>query len=138
MFSKEVKENLSKYKYIYKIYRVDNDFHIEHYPIVYMNDTYVYVKENSKKLKEIVVNYRYNKIFTDIEEAIKQVQKYNNCENIYYIDKYEVDINIEELKLQWSKEKKQKDIKDKENNLARAKREYERALKELEDIKNKN
>lgn len=138
MFSKEVKNNLSKYKYIYKIYYKDNAYHIEHFPIVYMNDTYIYVKENSKKLKEIVVNYRYNKIFTNIEEAIKQAQKYNNWESIYYIDKYEVDINIEELKLQWSKEKKQKDIKDKENNLARAKREYERALKELEGIKNEN
>ena len=138
MFSKEVKENLSRYKYIYKIYYRDNTYHIEHFPIVYMNDTYIYVKENSKKLKEIVINYRYNKIFTDIEEAIKQVQKYNSWENIYYIDKYEVDINIEELKLQWSKEKKQKDIKDKEDRLERAKEEYERALKELEEVKNDN
>ena len=45
------KSELSKHKYIYKIYQScsDNSFHIERYPIVYANSSYVYFKVANKQ-----------------------------------------------------------------------------------------
>lgn len=45
------KSELSKRKYIYKVYQScgDNSFHIERYPIIYTNSAYVYFKVANKQ-----------------------------------------------------------------------------------------
>lgn len=45
------KQNLSKYKFIYRVYMNDiNEWHIEKYSIIYINQTYVYYKIARKDL----------------------------------------------------------------------------------------
>lgn len=143
MFSKEVKENLSKYKYIYRIYREDNNFHIEHYPIVYINSEYIYYKG---KRKDMLLNYiRVNKLwweksklFENIEEAIEYINNKKetwNCPSVYFISEKIKDYDLSRIKIDLKKESNKNKIKEKENKLARAKEEYEKALKELEEIK---
>lgn len=54
--------HLYKYNRIYHLYKaVDNTWHVESYPIVYMNDTYLYFKvPGSKILKRKVNNSCYD------------------------------------------------------------------------------
>lgn len=50
--TEEIKKNLSKCKYIYRIYKENDSFHIEKYPIVYINSEVVYFKTGRKNYIE--------------------------------------------------------------------------------------
>ena len=47
--TEDIKKYLSKCKYVYRIYKKDNDFHIEKYPIIYINSEVVYYKNGRKE-----------------------------------------------------------------------------------------
>lgn len=93
-------KNLSKQKYIYKVYRAkDNRYHIEKFPIIYANKSIVYFKENGPYLSserfDTVFDYydstnmdRVNRKLTyghyvcfwnepvDIEQYFKEIMKH--------------------------------------------------------------
>ena len=145
MFSKEVKDNLSKYKYIYKTYREDNNFHIEHYPIIYSNSEYIYYKSARKNtLNYIKVNelwWNDAKIFETIEKAIEYINNRKETWHyplVYFISEKIKNYDLKQIKINLKEESNKNKIKEKENRVKRAKEEYERALKELENIKSQN
>ncbi len=81
---------LYKYKTLYHIYRAaDRTFHIEGFPIVYMNDFLIIFKRPGTK-DICTVNKRYNdwKIHFNEEEkeSIKKKALLDQCTGGYYLD----------------------------------------------------
>ena len=143
MFNKEVKENLSKYKYVYRIYRVDNDFHIEYCPIVYSNSEYIYYKSSRKNMLNCItvngLSWYSDKIFETVEKTIEYMNNVNSTWypiSIYFLSTKIKDYDLSQIKTNLKEESNKKKIKQMENKLKRVKEEYERALKELEEVKN--
>lgn len=65
--------HLYKYKNIHHLYKaVDNVWHVEKYPIVYMNDTYLYFKVPGSKILEYKVN---NSCYNDWRMVFDQAAK---------------------------------------------------------------
>ena len=125
------KENLSKYKYVYTIYKDNDTINVEKFPIVYSNSEYVYYKFASKnelsKINIREVDEKYNGITTAILDKLK------------YSRIYLLDINgfdIEEAKLHFYKKSKEKILEDAKLRLDRITREYNIAKREYEELLN--
>ena len=128
------KKNLSKIKYIYRIYESsDKILHCEKYPVIYINSEVVYFKDTRKK--EYLNYTRIDRVLDNFVNVCKP-----NRFGIYntYIDRYfwNVETNVEEiyedLKKQRDEAKSENDKQRKLDRLERVKREYEIALKEVE------
>lgn len=137
------KKNLSKIKYIYRIYESsDRILHCEKYAVIYINSEVVYFKDARKK--EYLNYTRVNNVLDNFVSACN-----TNRFGFYstYIDKYfwNVETNVleiyEDLKKQRAELKNKEDKQAKYNRLERAKREYEEALAEvklLEELRKEN
>lgn len=122
-------KNLYKYKYIYRIYEVGGIFHLEKYPVIYINNTVIYFKTGRKEylscecLNKVIdinnysPNYHkwFNKYFIGKEKEIKEMLK---------------DLQQQQL-IHVSKEKERQAY----SRFERAKKEFEEALTEIEVIK---
>lgn len=132
------KETLSKRKFIYRLYddRVGLP-HIEKYPVIYINEEYVYFKVAGKQelgCKEI----RYTK---------KGLSDYINKNYYGYTREsffWEEDTNLECLYSDVSEQRKmlqkkllKAEILTKKQSVQRLEKEYNRALNELELLKSK-
>ena len=123
-------KNLSKIKYIYRIYESEDEvLHCEKYPVIYMNSVVVYFKNTRK---QGMLNY------TNIDNVLDNL-------TVFYQDKYyprfdryfwNMETNIQEiyadLKKQRDEIRRKNEEEKKRDRYEKAKREYEEALKEIE------
>lgn len=147
----EIKKNLSKYKYVYKIYKDSGEnaeFHIEKYPIVYINEEVLYYKSGRKNWL-IPVTLNRNIVYADkiaktsYLEAVNyinnKITKYNirHSVSVYFIDMNRIDnFDLSLIKRDFKEENKKFNIEQAEKEVKKYKKLYEDSLKKLEDIKN--
>lgn len=135
------KKNLSKIKYIYRIYSADNMLHLERYPVVYINSEVVYYKEARKNAW---LGHRRIDEVKDGYDIINKPTRYWTY-TIPWVDSFYwgLEVNIyevfEDLKKQYDVIAKERAAylnrseKDKKRErLEKAKAEYEAALREIE------
>lgn len=132
------KKNLSKIKYIYRIYESsDRILHCEKHPVIYINSKVVYFKDVRKQ--EYLNYVRVDKVLDNFVSACT-LNRFG-CYNAY-IDKYfwNIETNVQEiyedLKKQRAELKSKNEEQNKRNRLERAKREYEEALAEVKLLEN--
>ena len=140
--TEDIKKNLSKCKYVYKIYREHENFYIEKYPIVYINSNIVYFKTGRKNvIKMISFSDRRNNVKESFEEAIKYI---NNIFSSYSY--YPISVNFVEsdklknfdlslIKQRLKEESKESKIKKQELEVEKYKKSYELELRKLEEMK---
>lgn len=147
-----VKRNLSKYKYVYRIYRnngENDDFHIEKYPIVYINEEVVYIK-GSRKNWLTPISFNTDVIYTDkiVKTSYLQAVEYINNKIVRYpyarydsISVYFIDINkidsfdLSLIKKDLKEETRKLNVDKAEKEVERYKKLYENSLKKLEEAK---
>lgn len=78
---KEERKYLSKHKHIYQVYRsVDGAYHLEKYPVVYINKFYVYYHVNGSEPLDYVSRSRvHNGIDDNMREILKSVTLSGVC-----------------------------------------------------------
>lgn len=133
-------ENLSKYKYIYRVYESDDkNIHCEKYTVIYANSKVVYFKDGRKQ--EYLNHIDIVKIKTNFEDAINTGMK-----NPWFprIDTYlwDVEGNLMELFNEFKKQRELVRMRETEDfivkNIAKAKKEYEEWTAKLEKLKETN
>ena len=140
--TEEIKKNLSKCKYVYRIYKENNNFHIEKYPIVYINSEVVYFKTGRKNYIE---SMSFSNLWTNVKENFEKAIVYINnivtCydyypTNVYFIetDKLE-EFNLSLIKQRLKDESKESKIKKQEREVEKYKKSYELQLRKLEEMK---
>ena len=142
--TEEIKKNLSKCKYVYRIYNEHGNFHIEKYPIVYINSEVVYFKTGRKNDIE---SMRFSSFWCRVEENFEKAIKYINDSvssfdyyptSTYFIetDKLkEFDLSLRKKKIK--EESKEAKIKEQEKRVENYKERYKLEMKILEDMKKK-
>lgn len=140
--TEEIKKNLSKCKYVYRIYKENNNFHIEKYPIVYINSEVVYFKTGRKKYIE---NMSFSNLWTNIKENFEKAIVYINntvtCydyypTNVYFIETDKLkEFDLSLIKQSLKDESKESKIKKQEREVEKYKKSYELELRKLEDMK---
>ena len=144
--TEDIKKYLSKCKYVYRIYKKDNDFHIEKYPIIYINSEVVYYKNGRKEsLCSCYFNDRYRNVKESFDKAIEYL---NNIPGSYYATSYATSVYFVEtnklkefdlslIKKELKENNVEAEIKTQEEIVERAKNQYEAAVKNLEKMKKK-
>lgn len=136
------KETLSKRKFIYRLYddRVGLP-HIEKYPVIYINEEYVYFKvagkqelawrrlRDTRKGLSDYINYDENKHFGHWKESFF-------WEDDIDLERLYLDINEQRKMLQ--KKLRAKELIQKELTVQRLEKDYKKALNELELLKSKH
>ena len=140
--TEDIKKNLSKCKYVYKIYREHENFHIEKYPIVYINSNIVYFKTGRKNvIKMISFSDRWNNVKESFEEAIKYINSIFSSYSYYPISVYFVEsdklknFDLSLIKQRLKEESKESKIKKQELEVEKYKKSYELELRKLEEMK---
>ena len=121
------KQNLSKYKHIYRVYEDrDRELHCEKYPVIYINSEVVYFKDARKQ--EYLNNVRTNRVSDDFASyAITVLSKSYN----WGIDGYFWNIE-DDIREQFQEFKKQRLISRAIQNEKQITARYVQAKKELE------
>lgn len=130
-------KNLSKVKYIYRIYESDNEvLHIERYPVIYINSKVVYFKTASKQ--EYLECKKITEVSDDFVHFYQKIYTYWPLYSRVSFDEYfwNVETNVnkiyQDLIQQRYKMRHETDLERKRKKAEQAKREYEAALKEIE------
>ena len=88
--TEDIKKNLSKCKYVYRLYIERENFHIEKYPIVYINSNIVYFKTGRKNAIEMM---RFSDGLNNVKESFEEAIKYIN--NIFtFYTYYPVSVSV--------------------------------------------
>lgn len=139
-----IKKNLSKCKYVYRIYKENDNFHIEKYPIVYINSEAVYFKTVRKNdIERMNFNSLWENINESFDAAIEYINnltdsQYRYTTSVYFVEADKLkEFDLSLIKKRLNKESKESKIKTQEQEVERCKRIYELQLKKLEDIKKK-
>lgn len=142
--TEEIKKNLSKCKYVYRIYREHENFHIEKYPIVYINIEVVYFKTSRKNnLECLSFSSRWENVKVNFERAITYINNTATCYDYYPTNVYFIEINklkefdLSLIKQRLKEESKENKIKKQELEVEKCKKSYELELRKLEDMKKK-
>lgn len=129
------KQELSKHKYIYRIYASDDKvIHCEKYPVVYSNSEVIYFKDARKKEH---LNYT---MFRNVKEEYLGITS-NDVSSYGYYDHYfwkVENFNSEKATSDVFEQKKKSELENAESTLRRAEQEYLRAKAILEKIKSKS
>ena len=140
--TEDIKKNISKCKYVYKIYREHENFYIEKYPIVYINSNIVYFKTGRKNvIKMISFSDRRNNVKESFEEAIKYINNIFSSYSYYPISVYFVEsdklknFDLSLIKQRLKEESKESKIKKQELEVEKYKKSYELELRKLEEMK---
>ena len=135
------RENLSKYKYICRIYKTKDNIHFETFPIIYSNKFYIYYKDGRyNALNCINLSYwGYKTVFTDLDSLYQDLK--GNTQ-LYLLTKYRLDFDEKEQKRNLFKqelikelEDKQKELENKHKELEALNEKYEQIKKQLKEIK---
>lgn len=143
--TEEIKKNLSKCKYIYRIYREHENFHIEKYPIVYINSKVVYFKtgrKNDIEMKSFSALWD-DDIKESFDKAIDFINNnaaiyYDYTTNVYFIETNKLkEFDLSLIKKRLKAESKKSKIEKQELEVEKYKKYYELELRKLEDMKKK-
>ena len=142
--TEEIKKNLSKCKYVYRIYREHENFHIEKYPIVYINSNVVYFKTKRKNyLEYISFSSRWENVKESFSKAVDHINNtvtfYNYYPtNVYFVETDKLkEFDLSLIKQRLKDESKESKIKKQEREVEKYKKSYELELRRLEDMKKK-
>lgn len=137
-----IKKNLSKCKYVYRIYKENDNFHIEKYPIVYINSEVVYFKTVRKNYLESIGFFNnWNNIKESFNKAIDYINNTVTCydyypTNVYFIETDKLkEFDLSLIKKRLKDESKESKIKKQEREVEKYKKSYELELRRLEDMK---
>ena len=140
--TEEIKKNLSKCKYIDRIYKENYSFHIEKYPIVYINSEVVYFKTGRKNYIE---SMSFSNLWTNVKENFEKAIVYINNTvtyydyyptNVYFIETDKLkEFDLSLIKQRLKDESKESKIKKQEREVEKYKKSYELELRKLEDMK---
>lgn len=140
--TEEIKKNLSKCKYVYRIYREHGNFHIEKYPIVYINSEVVYFKTGRKNDIE---SMSFSSFWCRVEESFEKAIKYINDSvshfdyfptSVYFIETDKLkEFDLSLIKKKLKDESKESKIKKQEREVEKYKKSYELELRKLEEMK---
>lgn len=144
--TEEIKKNLSKCKYVYRIYKENNNFHIEKYPIVYINSDVVYFKNGRKKNIDCQsFSDRWKNVKESFEQAIKEINSiFDSYSSGYPISVYFIETDkLKEFDLSLIKQRlkeengnsRKNQIKKQELEVEKYKKYYELELRKLEKMK---
>lgn len=140
--TEDIKKNLSKCKYVYRIYIEHENFHIEKYPIVYINSNIVYFKTGRKNVIEMMsFSDRWSNVKESFEEAIKYINNMVPFYTHYPVSVYFVEIDklkefdLSLIKQRLKEESKESKIKKQELEVEKYKKSYELELRKLEEMK---
>lgn len=122
--------NLSKMKYIYKIYESkDGVLHCEKFPIIYVNKKYVYFKSDDSGMLD----------FTTTEYVLDNL---SSCENVGVLCRYfwniDDDFDLNEFQKELKRRRKDLELSRIKNKVERARKEYEDALLSLKVLEGMN
>lgn len=121
------KQNLSKYKHIYRVYEDrDRELHCEKYPVIYINSEVVYFKDARKQ--EYLNHVRTNKVSDDFKSYAKTVL---SRPFQWSVDNYFWNIE-DDIREQFQEFKKQRLIARAIQNEKQITTRYVQAKKELE------
>lgn len=120
------KETLSQYKYVYYLHSQYGKIHIEQYPVVYINQEYVYYKRPGDSR----LNYGMTStISKSLNEALKGTNAlYGVCILSKKLDKEVITKEVEEILKE--RAKYEKDKQKAKTDLEYAKKIYEHALEQ--------
>ena len=124
------KDKISKLKYVYKVHQdAQDNIHLEKYPIVYINQYYVYYKANGDQMLHILS-------IRDIKEKFPENYDFRRYNALYfwfsdYKTQKEVNKNFNELKYQVAEYKKNKKIKEINNLIKNREKELQKLQEEL-------
>lgn len=142
--TEEIKKNLSKCKYVYRIYKENNRYNIEKYPIVYINSEFVYFKTGRKNSLDFMSFYGlWNNVKESFDKAIdyinKKVTLYDySPTSVYFIETNKLkEFDLSLIKQRLKEESKESKIKKQELEVEKYKKYYELELRKLEDMKKK-
>ena len=144
--TEDIKKYLSKCKYVYRIYKKDNTFHIEKYPIVYINSEVVYYKIYYKNgRKESLCSCYFNDQYRNVKESFDKAIEYLNslpdsyyATSVYFVETNKLkEFDLSLIKKQLRENNVKSKIKTQEETVERAKNQYEAAVKNLEKMKKK-
>ena len=140
--TEDTKKYLSKCKYVYRIYREHDNFHIEKYLIVYINSEVVYFKTVRKNYLESIGFFNnWNNIKESFNKAIDYINNTVTCydyypTNVYFIETDKLkEFDLSLIKKRLKDESKESKIKKQEREVEKYKKSYELELRRLEDMK---
>ena len=140
--TEEIKKNLSKCKYVYRIYKENDSFHIEKYPIVYINSNVVYFKTGRKNyIESMSFSNSWTNVKENFEKAIVYINNTVTCydhyhTNVYFIETDKLkEFDLSLIKQRLKDESKESKIKKQEREVEKYKKSYELELRKLEDMK---
>ena len=140
--TEDIKKNLSKCKYVYRIYKENYNFHIEKYPIVYINSEVVYYKHVRKNdLERMNFNNFWKNIKESFDAAIEYINNltdstYRYTTSVYFVETDKLkEFDLSLIKKRLNKESKESKIKKQELEVEMCKNAYELQLRILEDMK---
>lgn len=127
------KQNLSKYKYIYRIYEDSiGDVHCTKYPVIYINSKVVYFKDARKQ--EYLANTSVDRVSDDFASWVNETLAKPYCFNV---DSYfwSIEDGITELFREFKKQRALARVVQNEKQITaryvRAQKEFEAAKAEL-------
>ena len=132
------KKELSKKKYIYRLYEAkDGVPHVEKYPVIYINERYVYFKVASKsELGRVDISYTYTSVVAYGKKDFYN-RRIETKECFFWEDNIlgqRLISNIESERDEALKSILKIDITNAKNRVIRRKTEYDQAVKELEQL----
>lgn len=140
--TEEIKKNLSKCKYVYRIYKEHDNFHIEKYPIVYINNEVVYFKIGRKNHLESI---SFSNLWTNVKESFEKAIEYINSEpdyryyyftSVFFVETDKLkEFDLSLIKKRLKEESKESEIKKQEQKIEICKKAYELELRKLEKMK---
>ena len=132
------KKELSKKKYIYRLYKArDGVPHVEKYPVIYINEKYVYFKVASKsELGRIDITDVYTSV---VAYGKKDGRGWNTVtKECFFLEDniigQQLISNIESERDEALKAILKLDIQNAKTRVIRRKTEYDQAVKELEEL----
>lgn len=136
------KQNLSKIKYIYRIYKSaeDNQVHIEKYPVVYVNSNYTYYKvANKQELQWVGTPKVYETAKAACYELSKITRYWNLSFYFWDLDGFDIENSkyIENLRREALKQKYESDLKQHKSLATRYKNHYDGEMEEIEKLEKK-
>ena len=126
-------KNLSKCKYIYRVYVSKTDeFHCEKYPIVYANNRYAYFKiTGDERLNEISIA----RVLDNINDIPNDIPFYRGSSIYFWSDNCITKETFDIFKKKMEVDRLKREMRQIENRLAYLKRSYELSAPKMEVLK---
>ena len=122
------KGNLSKIKHIYRIYTSqDKKIHCERYPVVYINETYVYYVQSKRSILEYVSLTSLREVFTGSLSDLEPIGHFGMNRYFTKVENFDAE-KLEKEIFGYKKSEKRKNL---ESRVEQTRSAYEQACEKL-------